>query len=61
MIIAFLKYASTRKVHEPKQVKEIVEKPVAKEVTSETRVVHDAGVQTDMPSVSEANLGEALG
>lgn len=61
MIIAFLKYASTRKVHEPKQVKEIVEKPVVKEATSETRVVHDAGVQTDMPSVSEANLGEALG
>lgn len=61
MIIAFLKYASTRKVHEPKQVKELVEKPVAKEVTSETRTVHDAGVQTDMPSVPEAVLGEILG
>lgn len=61
MIIAFLKYASTRKVHEPTKVKEIVEKPVAKEVTSETRVVHDAGVQKDMPPMPEANLGEALG
>lgn len=61
MIIVFLKYASTRKVHEPK-VKEVIEKPVPKAVSTETRVVHDAGVQTDMPPpVPEAHLGESLG
>lgn len=60
MIIVFLKYASTRKVPEPKD-KEVIEKPVAREVTTETRVVNDAGIQTDLPSVPEAHLGETLG
>lgn len=60
MIIVFLKYASTRKVHEPKVVKE-VEKPVAKEVTKETHVVHDTEVpSSNTPSIAEA-LGESLG
>ncbi|KAF3400005.1 hypothetical protein F1880_008250 [Penicillium rolfsii] len=61
MIIVFLKYASVRRVQEPKQVKE-VEKPATKEITSETRAVHDAGVQSEMsPVVVEAHLGESLG
>lgn len=61
MIIVFLKYSSVRRVQEPKQVKE-VEKPVPKEITTETRVVHDAGVQSEMsPVVVEAHLSESLG
>lgn len=59
MIIVFLKYSSVRRAQEPKTVKEI-EKPVAKEITTETRVVHNAGVQTE-PPVVEAHLGESLG
>ncbi|KAJ5570207.1 uncharacterized protein N7459_009637 [Penicillium hispanicum] len=61
MIIVFLKYASTRKVHEPPQkvVKEI-EKP-AKEITTETRVIRDVGSPADIPSTPEAHLGESLG
>lgn len=62
MIVVFIKYASTRKVHDPpQQVKEVIEKPVAKEVTTEARIVHDAGTQTDIPSVPETHLGESLG
>lgn len=60
MIIVFLKYASTRKVQEPKVVKE-VEKPVAKEVAKETHVVHDTGIPPNTPSIPEAHLGESLG
>ena len=60
MIIVFLKYASVRRVKEPNQVKE-VEKPVTKEITSESRTVHDAGAQTDTLPIVEANLGESLG
>ena len=59
MIIVFLKYASVRRVQEPKKTIE-VEKPVTKEITTETRVVHDAGVKTE-PPVVEAHLGESLG
>ncbi|KAJ5092380.1 Protein of unknown function DUF1640 [Penicillium alfredii] len=61
MIIVFLKYASVRKVQDsPKKVTE-VEKPVTKEVTTETRIVHDAGAQANVPSIPEAHLGESLG
>ncbi|CEJ59506.1 hypothetical protein PMG11_08130 [Penicillium brasilianum] len=60
MIIVFLKYSSVRRVQEPKIAKE-VEKPVKKETTTETRVVHDAGIQTEASSVVEAHLGESLG
>ncbi|KAJ5980109.1 hypothetical protein N7481_007407 [Penicillium waksmanii] len=60
MAIVFLKYVSTRKVQEPKVVKE-VEQPVAKEVTKETHIVHDSGVQKNAPSIAEAHLGESLG
>lgn len=60
MAIVFLKYVSTRKVQEPKVVKE-VEQPVAKEVTKETHVVHDSGAQKNSPSIAEAHLGESLG
>lgn len=60
MIIVFLKYSSVRRVQEPKKTKE-VEKPVTKEITTETRVVLDAGIQTETPSVVEAHLGESLG
>ena len=58
MIIVFLKYASTRKVPDSPKV-EVIEKPVDKQVTKETRVVQDAGTQTDMQS--EAHLAESLG
>jgi len=58
MIIVFLKYASTRKVPDPSKV-DVVEKPVDKQVTKETHVVHDTGIQTDLPS--ETHLGESLG
>jgi hypothetical protein len=58
MIIVFLKYASTRKVPDSPKV-EVVEKPVDTQVTKETRVVHDAGIQTDVQP--EAHLGESLG
>jgi hypothetical protein len=60
MAIIFLKYASTRKVQEPKAVKE-VEQPVAKEVAKETHIVHDSGAQKNSPSIAEAHLGESLG
>jgi len=60
MIIVFLKYASTRKVPEPKVVKE-VEKPVPKEVTKETHVVHDTGIPPNSPPIAESHLGESLG
>ena len=58
MIILFLKYSSTRKVPDSPKV-ETVEKPVEKQVTKETQVVHDIGSQTEMSS--EAHLGESLG
>lgn len=61
MIIVFLKYASVRKVQDsPKKVTE-VEKPVTKEVTTETRIVHDVGAQANVPSIPEVHLGESLG
>lgn len=61
MIILFLKYASIRKVHEsPQKVVKEVEMPT-REVTTEKRVVHDAGIQADLPSVPEAHLCESLG
>ncbi|KAJ5109866.1 hypothetical protein N7532_002511 [Penicillium argentinense] len=63
MIIVFLKYASTRKVPEPKVIKE-VEKPVpTKEVTKETptRVVHESGHKSETPYIAEAHLVESLG
>ena len=60
MIIVFLKYSSVHRVKEPKQVKE-VEKPLTKDISTETRVIHDTGVQTETFPVVEANLGEALG
>lgn len=59
MIILFLKYSSTRKPDSPKVVKE-VEKPVVKEVTQETRVVHDSGPQATSTG-ADAHLGESLG
>ncbi|CAG7918106.1 unnamed protein product [Penicillium olsonii] len=59
MIIVFLKYASTRKVTEPKKAKE-EEKPIVKEITTQTQVVHDGGLQTIDPS-GGAHLGESLG
>ncbi|KAJ5933001.1 hypothetical protein N7516_007490 [Penicillium verrucosum] len=59
MIIVFLKYASTRKVPEPKQVKE-AEKPPVKETTTETRVVQDGAIQAAVPS-ADGHLGESLG
>lgn len=58
MIILFLKYSSTRKVPDSPKV-EKVEKPVDKQVTKETQVVHDIGSQTEM--LPEAHLGESLG
>ncbi|KAJ5302251.1 hypothetical protein PENANT_c008G01075 [Penicillium antarcticum] len=60
MIIVFLKYASTLKVHEPAKVKEVEKPVVTKEVATETRVVHDNDTTT-IPSTSEAHLGESLG
>ncbi|CAG8386607.1 unnamed protein product [Penicillium salamii] len=59
MIIVFLKYASTRKVPEPKKAKE-EEKPVVKEITTKTQVVHDTGLQT-IDGSDGAHLGESLG
>ncbi|KAJ5107750.1 Protein of unknown function DUF1640 [Penicillium angulare] len=61
-MIIFLKYISTQKVQEPPKTKAVkeVEKPV-KEVTKETRVIHDAGIPAGSPSVPEAHLGESLG
>ncbi|KAJ5127661.1 hypothetical protein N7448_008440 [Penicillium atrosanguineum] len=58
MIILFLKYSSTRKVPDPPKV-ETVEKPVDKQVTKETHVVHDIGSQTEISPA--AHLGESLG
>ncbi|KAJ5598487.1 hypothetical protein N7537_008571 [Penicillium hordei] len=60
MIIVFLKYASTRKVPEPKQVKQAEKPAVVKETTTETRVAQDGGIQTAVPS-ADAHLGESLG
>ncbi|CAI7564444.1 unnamed protein product [Penicillium viridicatum] len=59
MIIVFLKYASTRKVPEPKQVKQAEKPAVIKETATETRVVPDGGIQT-VPS-ADSHLGESLG
>lgn len=59
MIIVFLKYASTRKVHEPTKVKE-VEKPTATETATDTRLIQDTGILIEPPS-AEAHLGESLG
>ncbi|KAJ5338802.1 Protein of unknown function DUF1640 [Penicillium brevicompactum] len=59
MIIVFLKYASTRKVPESKSTKE-EEKPIVKEITTKTQVIHDADLQT-MDSSGGAHLGESLG
>ncbi|KAJ5778910.1 hypothetical protein N7457_006630 [Penicillium paradoxum] len=58
MIIVFLKYASTRKVHEPKKVE--AEKPTVTETATETRVAQDHGIQIDAPC-AEPHLGESLG
>ncbi|KAJ5972849.1 uncharacterized protein N7479_002767 [Penicillium vulpinum] len=60
MIIVFLKYASTRKEPKPKKAKQAEEPVVTKEITTETRVVEDGGIQTVVPS-TEAHLGESLG
>ncbi|EKV12224.1 MOZ protein represents a chromatin-associated acetyltransferase [Penicillium digitatum] len=60
MIIVFLKYASTRKVPEPKQTKQAKKPTVTKEAATETRLVQDGGIQIDGPSV-EMHLGESLG
>ncbi|KAJ6177948.1 hypothetical protein N7519_008409 [Penicillium mononematosum] len=60
MIIVFLKYASTRKVPEPKQAKREEKPAVTKETVTETRVVQDGGIETVVPS-AEAHLGESLG
>ncbi|KAJ5566822.1 hypothetical protein N7535_006128 [Penicillium sp. DV-2018c] len=59
MIIVFLKYASTRKGPEPKQVKEAEKPVVTKEAVNETRLVQDAAIQADIPP--ESHLGESLG
>jgi hypothetical protein len=59
MIIVFLKYASTRKDPEPKQVKEVEKPVVTKETAIETRLTQDAAIQADIPA--EAHLGESLG
>ncbi|OQD61642.1 hypothetical protein PENPOL_c016G05801 [Penicillium polonicum] len=59
MIIVFLKYASTRKVPEPKQVKQAEKPAVIKETATETRVAQDGGIQT-APS-ADTHLGESLG
>ncbi|KAJ5901186.1 hypothetical protein N7504_007179 [Penicillium tannophilum] len=59
MMILFLKYASTRKPQEPAKPVE-VEKPV-KEVTKETRVIHETSSQSKVPSVAVVHLGESLG
>lgn len=60
MIIVFLKYASTRKVPEPKQAKQVEKPAVIKETPTETRVIQDGGIQTVVPS-ADAHLGESLG
>ncbi|KGO68172.1 Protein of unknown function DUF1640 [Penicillium italicum] len=60
MIIVFLKYASTRKVPEPKQSKRVEKPAVTKETTTESRAGQDGGIQTVVPS-AEAHLGESLG
>lgn len=60
MIIVFLKYASTRKVPEPKQVKQAEKPAVIKETVTETRVAQDGGIQTVVPS-ADTHLGESLG
>jgi hypothetical protein len=60
MIIVFLKYTSTRKVHEPTKIKEVEKPVVTKEIATETRVIHDNGATT-IPSTSETHLGEPLG
>ncbi|KAJ5661004.1 uncharacterized protein N7484_000376 [Penicillium longicatenatum] len=59
MMILFLKYASTRKPQEPAKAVE-VEKPV-KEVTKETRVIHETPIKTKTPSIAVEHLGESLG
>ncbi|KAJ6088432.1 Protein of unknown function DUF1640 [Penicillium sp. IBT 16267x] len=59
MMILFLKYASTRKPQEPAKPVE-VEKPV-KEVTKETRVIHETSTQSNTPSIAVADLVESLG
>lgn len=61
MIIVFLKYASTRKVHEPTKIKEVEKPVIAKDAVTETRVVRDAGARNEVPAISEAHLGESLG
>ncbi|KAJ5717667.1 hypothetical protein N7488_003313 [Penicillium malachiteum] len=60
MMIVFLKYASTQKVHEPPKTVKEVEKPV-KEPARETRVIHETGSRPEMHSISEIHLGESLG
>ncbi|KAJ5521222.1 hypothetical protein N7527_005337 [Penicillium freii] len=60
MIIVFLKYASTRKVPEPKQVKQAEKPAVIKETATETRVAQDGGIQPVVPS-ADTHLGESLG
>jgi hypothetical protein len=59
MIIVFLKYASTRKVPEPKKPEEI-EKPAVKEVVTQIPIVHERGLKAKVPA-SETHHGESLG
>ncbi|KAJ5936072.1 hypothetical protein N7454_005370 [Penicillium verhagenii] len=59
MMILFLKYASTRKPHEPTKTVE-VEKPV-NEVKKETRVVVQTPSQPKTPSIAVEHLGESMG
>ncbi|KAJ5727392.1 hypothetical protein N7493_005212 [Penicillium malachiteum] len=60
MMIVFLKYASTQKVHGPPKTVKEVEKP-AKEPAKETRVIHETRGRPEMHSVPEIHLGESLG
>lgn len=60
MIIVFLKYASTRKVPEPKKKSQEAEEPVVKEITTKTEVVHEGNHQV-VDSNAGAHLGESLG
>ncbi|KAI2787324.1 hypothetical protein POX_f07687 [Penicillium oxalicum] len=60
MIIVFLKYASVRRVKEPKQTSE-AEKPVKTEIIKETRVTHETSPPIETSPVVEAHLAETLG
>lgn len=59
-MILFLKYASVQKTNEPPKPAKEAEPPV-KEVTKETRVIHETPARTDTSNLAPVHLGESLG